>query len=174
MRRGLYVGRFQPFHLGHLHGVRYCLSKVDDLVIVIGSSQKSHEPENPFTAGERATMIRDALQEAGVDCSRYFIIPVSDVEMHSAWVAHVCAQTPKFEIVFSNEPLTRRLFEEAGYPIEGIPFKDRDRYWATEVRNRMRHGGDWEELVPRAVARYLLEINGAKRVSELAERDSKR
>ena len=63
MTTGLYVGRFQPFHLGHLEAVRYILTQVDDLVIVVGSAQHSHTMEDPFTGGERITMIRLALRE---------------------------------------------------------------------------------------------------------------
>ena len=52
-RVGLFVGRFQPFHNGHLAAVRYALDRVDYLYIVVGSAQKSHERYNPFTAGEQ-------------------------------------------------------------------------------------------------------------------------
>ena len=41
-KRGLFVGRFQPFHLGHLDMVKYALTEVDELIIVIGSAQDSH------------------------------------------------------------------------------------------------------------------------------------
>jgi nicotinamide-nucleotide adenylyltransferase len=66
VKRGLYVGRFQPFHNGHLDAIKYALNSVDELVIVIGSAQYSHHSHNPFTAGERLTMVRRALDEAGV------------------------------------------------------------------------------------------------------------
>ena len=50
-KRALFVGRFQPFHYGHLHAVRTILEEAEELVIVVGSAQMSHEPDNPFTAG---------------------------------------------------------------------------------------------------------------------------
>jgi nicotinamide-nucleotide adenylyltransferase len=59
--RGLFIGRFQPFHLGHLATVKFALKNVEELVIIIGSAQKSHELRNPFTAGERIQMIKDSL-----------------------------------------------------------------------------------------------------------------
>ena len=31
--RGLYIGRFQPFHNGHLQAIKYVLENVDELVI---------------------------------------------------------------------------------------------------------------------------------------------
>ncbi|HDM88409.1 MAG TPA: nicotinamide-nucleotide adenylyltransferase, partial [Candidatus Bathyarchaeota archaeon] len=42
MRRGLFIGRFQPPHLGHLHAIKQALEECDELIIVIGSSQYSH------------------------------------------------------------------------------------------------------------------------------------
>jgi len=49
VKRGLFVGRFQPFHLGHLGVVKDILNEVDELVIVVGSAQYSHRIDNPFT-----------------------------------------------------------------------------------------------------------------------------
>ena len=57
-RRALFVGRFQPFHNGHIHAIGEILEESDELIIVVGSAQMSHEPDNPFTAGERLEMIR--------------------------------------------------------------------------------------------------------------------
>ena len=81
VRRGLFVGRFQPPHKGHLKAMKDILEEVDELIIVVGSSQYSHTKENPFTTGERVAMIRQALTEEGVDSSRYWIIPVPDMHL---------------------------------------------------------------------------------------------
>ncbi len=71
MSRGIFVGRFQPFHLGHVATIKFALEKVEELVIVIGSAQLSHEFRNPFTAGERIQMIKDSLDaELGIDIKR--------------------------------------------------------------------------------------------------------
>src|SRR3970040_1541422 len=67
--RALWIGRFQPFHLGHLSMAKRILAEVDELVIGIGSAQYSHTPENPFTAGERlthsGTEVRRRMVEGG-------------------------------------------------------------------------------------------------------------
>ncbi|RLI24812.1 MAG: nicotinamide-nucleotide adenylyltransferase, partial [Candidatus Hecatellales archaeon] len=130
MEVGFYIGRFQPVHNGHVYAVKYALERVDELIIGIGSAQFSHEPENPFTAGERLTMLRLALDEAGVDRRLYTIIPIPDTQVHSVWVAQVLAYTPKFNVVFTNDPLSRQLFAEAGFKVEGIKFYRRTFYSA--------------------------------------------
>ena len=43
---GFLIGRFQPFHLGHLEAVKFALSNVNHLYIGIGSSNKSNELRN--------------------------------------------------------------------------------------------------------------------------------
>src|SRR5437879_11900991 len=113
MTTGLYVGRFQPFHLGHLEAIRHILGQVDDLVIVVGSAQHSHTLENPFTAGERITTIRLALQEANISPGKFVIVPLPDWDIHKVWVAHLLSQTPAFHVAYTNEPLTGPFLTEA-------------------------------------------------------------
>jgi nicotinamide-nucleotide adenylyltransferase len=168
---GLYVGRFQPFHLGHLEAVKYILGRVDELVIVVGSAHDSHTQENPFTAGERITMIRLALKEARIDANRYTVLPLPDAEFHKVWVSHLLSQTPSFDLVFTNEPLTGRLLKEAGMRVEKIPMFNRGAYTATEVRKRILEGKNWEELLPKSVAAYVRQIKGEERMREIAQTD---
>jgi len=171
VNRGLYVGRFQPFHLGHLGAIKAALKEVEELVIVIGSAQYSHKSNNPFTAGERVTMIRLALEEVKIDAANYFLIPIRDLRIHDLWVPHLVSQTPRFEVVFSNEPVTSRLFKEAGFRVEPIPFYDRETYSSTEIRQRVVQGKSWEDLVPPSVAQYIKRIFGDERLRELALSD---
>ena len=169
--RGLYVGRFQPFHLGHLDAIKYALKEVDELVIVIGSAQYSHNANNPFTAGERLVMVRQALLEARVDNSKLWIVPVPDVHLHMLWVSAVEGYTPKFSVLFSNEPLTKRLFMEAGYEVRNIPLFERKVYSSTFVREKMAKDDSWTDLVPKSVADFILEIDGVNRLRDLTRTD---
>ena len=169
--RGLYIGRFQPIHLGHLHCIRDVLSKTSQVIIAIGSAQFSHTLHNPFTAGERVTMLRMALDETGVDASKYFLIPIRDLRIHDLWVPYLVSQTPRFEIVFSNEPVTSRLFKEAGFRVEPIQFYDRDQFSATEIRERIVNGSGWEKLVPPSTSTYIKRIFGDERLRELVLSD---
>ncbi len=171
VKRGLYVGRFQPFHLGHLEAIKDVLNEVEELVIIIGSAQYSHNIQNPFTAGERLVMIRRALREAKVDYSRLWIVPVPDVHLHMLWVSALEGYTPRFNIVYSNEPLTCRLFTEAGYEVKSIRFFQRKLFTSTLVREKMLKGENWMKLVPRTVADFINEIDGVSRLRDLARTD---
>ena len=169
--RGLYVGRFQPFHIGHLDAIKYVLEAVDELVIVIGSAQYSHTSYNPFTAGERLMMVHRALVEAGVDSTKLWIVPVPDVHLHMLWVSAVEGYTPKFNIVYTNEPLTRRLFTEANYKVKDLPLFDRKVYMSTLIREKMVKDESWTTLVPKGVADFIKEIDGLNRLRDLARTD---
>ncbi|MGB9959140.1 MAG: nicotinamide-nucleotide adenylyltransferase [Candidatus Bathyarchaeales archaeon] len=171
VKRGLFVGRFQPFHLGHLGVVKDVLKEVEELVIVVGSAQYSHRMDNPFTTGERLVMIRKALEEAGIDCRRIWIVPVPDIHIHMVWVSAVEGYAPHFDVVYSNEPLTRRLFKENGYEVKSIRFHKRKDYSATEIRERILKGENWEELVPKSVAEFIKEIGGVERLKDLTKSD---
>ena len=171
VNRALYVGRFQPFHLGHLDAIKIVLKSVDELVVVIGSAQYSHNANNPFTAGERLVMVRRALEEAGIDYSRTWIVPVPDVHLHMLWVSALEGYTPKFNVVYSNEPLTRRLFMEKGYKVKNIRFFERKSYNSTLVREKMLKDDSWTTLVPKSVAQFITEIDGVNRLRDLNKTD---
>jgi nicotinamide-nucleotide adenylyltransferase len=170
--RGLYVGRFQPFHKGHLKAIKEVLKKVEEIVIVIGSAQYSHNIHNPFTAGERIVMVRQALEEANVNYSKVWIVPVPDVHLHMLWVSALEGYTPHFNIVFSNEPLTRRLFMENKYKVKKITFFERKQYNSTAIREKMLTNERWEDLVPISVVEYITKIDGINRLRDLNRKDN--
>ena len=157
--------------MGHLLVLKYILKHVDELVIVIGSAQYSHRMDDPFTTGERLTMIHNALREANMPVERCWIVPVRDVNVHMLWVAEIVGYTPKFDVVYANEPLTRRLFSEAGFKVNSIPYQKREIYSASEIRKRMLANKNWESLVPESVAKFINEIDGVQRLRDLNKTD---
>ncbi|HEV2227135.1 MAG TPA: nicotinamide-nucleotide adenylyltransferase [Nitrososphaerales archaeon] len=171
MRVGLFVGRFQPFHLGHLAAVKYALGQVRYLYVVVGSAQRSHERDNPFTAGERITMIKSALDGNGVDPSKWMAVPIVDADSHSLWVASVESMVPRFDVVFTNDALTFLLFNEGGIEVKAVPYLDRSRYSATNVRARILERKDWDSLVPPQVAKLVKRFGGVERVRALVRKD---
>ena len=162
----LMIGRFQPFHEGHLEVVRKCAQESDNLTIGIGSAQYSHSCSNPFTAGERYLMIRNTLDAEGIE--NYCIVPIEDLNRFSVWVAHVVSMSPPFTYVYTNNQFTRRLFEEAGYDTRDSPMYNRDLYSGTEVRRRMIAGEDWKGLLPDPVVEVIEEIDGVGRIMDIS------
>lgn len=81
------IGRFMPFHLGHLALLRQALAAAPRCVVVIGSARQARSPRNPFTWQEREQMIRLALSEA--EQERVHIVPLRDFHDDARWVAEV-------------------------------------------------------------------------------------
>jgi len=169
VKRGLLIGRFQPFHLGHLKGIREILKEVDELIILIGSAQYSHSFNNPFTAGERIIMIHDALVENGFDLSKFYIIPLIDTNDNRIWVAHLTSTVPPFDNAYTHNPLVKRLLYESKIDARSTDLFNRENYSATVVRNRILNNGNWEELVPKTVAKIIKTISGVERIQQIGD-----
>lgn len=167
MIRGLFPGKFQPFHIGHLEVAKVVLQEVDEIVLAIGSAQFSYTPENPFTAGERMEIMRRSLLDGGVGLERCLIVPVPDVGTHSLWVSYVKTFCPRFDVVYSNNSLVKTLFIDAGYEVKASPLFNRQLYSSAEIRRRMRERKDWRSLVSQSAAAYLEEIDAEGRLSEI-------
>ena len=168
-KRSLLIGRFNPFHNGHLKAIKVILKESDELIIVIGSIQLSHSTNNPFTAGERITMIQKSLREDGLPMEKIFIIPAMDMNRNAIYVSHIESFVPKFDIIYSNNPLIRRLFLERGYKVKSVgPYK-RKEYQGKFIRERMVKNEEWEVLVPDAVVKYITEIKGLERFHDLID-----
>ncbi len=163
----LVIGRFQPLHKGHMEVLKQCAAESEHLIVAIGSAQCSHDPGNPFTAGERYKMISDSLKDEGI--TSFSIVPVEDLNRYSVWVAHVVSMVPPFGRVYSNNPMTRRLFMEAGYDVRKSPLYNRSLYSGTEVRRRIVSGEEWRPLVPQAVADVIDSIDGVGRLRDISE-----
>ena len=169
MRRGFYIGRFQPYHDGHHSVVERIAEEVDELVVGIGSADQSHTTSDPFTAGERIMMITKSLVD--LDLVTY-PVPIEDLNRNSVWVSHVRSMSPDFDVAYSNNPLVVQLFDEAGVEVRRSKMFNRDVLEGTEVRERMIEGDDWESLVPDAVVEVVEETDGVERVQRIAKTDS--
>lgn len=64
MKIAFYIGRFSPFHNGHLNVALGALKKYDRLVFIIGSAKQPRTIKNPWLFAERRSMIYDALSHA--------------------------------------------------------------------------------------------------------------
>lgn len=53
----VYIGRFNPFHLGHAHVLLSALKTSKLTIVLIGSSGQARSLKNPFTFAERKEMI---------------------------------------------------------------------------------------------------------------------
>jgi len=162
---GLLIGRFQPFHLGHLDAVLFGLSRTENLFVGIGSSNKSNERKNPFSAEERTEMINSSIESSMIDRLKIFDIP--DVDNHEKWTFEIDQIVPKYDVVFTNDEFTKTLFEKREISVISVVLKDREKFSGTNIRNLITYDRNWRDLVPQGTRNVLDNINAKERLKNL-------
>jgi nicotinamide-nucleotide adenylyltransferase len=161
--RSLFIGRFQPFHLGHLSVVQNILKEAGELIIAIGSAEQNFLYDNPFTASERLEIIRAALDEAKIPREKYWLVAVRNIENYALWVEHVTKLVPQFQVVYTGSAIVRELFEaHGGFEVRGVEFKINAS--GTKVREMMERGSEWKSFLPKSVAEWVERLKGCERV----------
>ena len=153
----LILGRFQPFHLGHLELIRAVKNRYEKMIIAIGSAQEKGTSENPFDKNERTNMIELGLESAGI--FEYDIVCIDDINDDDRYVAHVESIVPKFDIIYSGNDLVLKLFKEAGYLTERFEYINREEWNGTSIRKMMLEGGDWKSMLQPEVGAFIENID---------------
>jgi len=165
--KALFIGRFQPFHLGHLLLLQRMNTQYEEIIIGIGSSQYHDTLDNPFSEAERYQMITQSLDAVGIH--NYRIVSITDIHNPPQWVDHVCSIVSDFDLIIANNPFTRQLFSEKGYVVKGTTYFDRKRYSGKEIRRRMIQDEQWGDLVPKVVSDIIHNIDGVNRLKRLSQ-----
>lgn len=88
MKYGIFIGRFQPVHRGHVHALSIAATQVDTLLILIGSANQCRSIKNPWVFEERATILRLKLRAEGI--SNFEILPINDYRYNNEqWISEV-------------------------------------------------------------------------------------
>ncbi len=87
----VFIGRFQPFHKGHLAVIREGIKRAEHLLILVGSANSGRTLRNPFTFEERRKMISRSIAELPdrPDCE--ILITALDDHLYNepAWIENV-------------------------------------------------------------------------------------
>ena len=165
MKKGLILGRFQPFHFGHLKLIESIVNDKVLPLICIGSAQYSHTVDNPFTVKERKEMIMAVLQS--LNCE-YEIFEIPDINNYDLYVSHLETFVPIFDQIYSGNPIVQRLFDEAGYKVVKLQMFNREVWEGSAIRLAMREGGDWESAVPNQIVDIIQHIASTERLKTLS------
>ncbi len=164
-------GRFQPFHNGHLEYLRGAYERSDEVFVGVtnpdptrikreASDPLRHLPEsNPWSYAERLLMVKAAARGAGLALDRVHVIPFP-VNEPDLWAAYVPEGVTQYIRLFSEWGGTKldRL-RDAGYEVVVLDEGIDKRISGAAVREALRTGGDWEELVPPGVARVIRSVD---------------
>lgn len=162
---GLFVGRFQPFHQGHMAVVQGMMKVCDQVIMGMGSSQFSRTDFNPFTADERRQMIGSAIEESGLNLEKFTLVELPDLPADAGWVEAVLKMTGPVTKVWSGNEHTKKLFDAAGVPVQHIsPVPGIS---ATAIRASISAGdGKWHKKVPKEVMDWILDNGGQDMIKQ--------
>lgn len=174
---GIILGRFQPFHKGHLEYLLQAYDQVNKLIVGIvtpGDEPTEYEPQdqsrfgeenNPFSYAERVRMIDRALEEIGM-------LPdyISYAHFRPQFIDEWYSAVPKDAVYFLTtgqdeasaevEEKKAQKMRDRGLRVVQLEIPMADEYYsANDIRHRIRNEENWEHLVPAAVADFLGEID---------------
>lgn len=144
----LFIGRFQPFHNGHLYSLKKCLEIAESVIVGIGSSQESGTLDNPWDFETRKKMI-DAIMSVRV-------VAIPDTPSDNEWIDDVIRLVGKFDVVVSNNDWVLSIMKSAGYKVFESGLYNRDELEGIKIRELIRRGEvSWKSRVPKQVVRQI-------------------
>ena len=158
-------GRFQPFHVGHLEYLRLARERAREIAVGITSPdsalsppeaadpQRHHPEDNPFSYWERLLMIEAVLHAEGVAPARIVPFPIGVPDRLHAYVPTGAVHLLRVFDDWGAAKIER--LRGLGYAVEVLDPGGRKGVSGTQVRARMRAGGDWRSLVPSPVAEVI-------------------
>lgn len=168
-RIGVCCGRFQPFHNGHLFVVEDIVRNYPDVVLylVVAAIEAPLTRVNPFTAAERVEMINTCMDslDLAVRAVSFLVASAADSRPAHARLGEV---VPGYEIVFSGEEDSYRLFSNRGYQVVRMS-RSREPVSGSTIRRLMLERGNWQQLVPEPVADYIERKHLDRRLADLAQ-----
>ena len=109
---GLYIGRFQPLHVGHTHVIAKMLMECEKVVIAVGSTQEYGTKRNPFSFAQRKCFIERCFPYY---IHHTYIVPLRDREKVSndaSWGDYVFENIKKLydltpDVIYEGEETER-------------------------------------------------------------------
>lgn len=101
----VFIGRFQPIHLGHMHTIRLALRLSDKLIMVIGSHKSAPSTRQPWDSNQRIEMIKKCLNSEEI--KKVIFIPIRDrIYSEFAWNQNILNEVLKlFNPPYSNKSI---------------------------------------------------------------------
>ncbi len=164
----LFIGRFQPLHLGHLYVFKEMAKSYKFLKIAIGSAQLSRVKNDPFTSEERKQFIFSTMESLGVNQKNFCVFEIPDIFNSQKWVDHVVSIVGNFDVIYSNSEWVRELFSNKDFKIaEKILFEE-EKFNATNIRKLIcANNPQWKELVPQKVITLVEKFKGVEIIKSL-------
>lgn len=171
----IFIGRFSPFHLGHLDVIKQALSKAEQLIILTGSHNRARNIKNPWSSEERATMILSALSTEEKKCTK--IIAIKDYLYNDQmWILNIQNKIAEATNYSNDIALIGFESDESSYYLKLFPkwkfysCPTKYNFHATEIRDKLFSEGQVPEgFVADEVKSYLVGWLKTLQYSQLKE-----
>ncbi|PCI38714.1 MAG: ADP-ribose pyrophosphatase [Thiotrichales bacterium] len=173
---GVYIGRFQPFHLGHLHSVTTALQHCEKLLIIVGSIKQAPSLQNPFSLAQRKSLIEQCIQEYDATqqsnlADKIQYAGVQDyLYQENAWFADVKNIVHKFTGPSDKVAIVGHHKDSSSYYLEmfadweRLPIENHDGINSANIRKAV-FANDLDSVttvVPKATATFLQTWQNSK------------
>lgn len=156
----LFIGRFQPFHLGHLYSLKKCLEVAEEVVVAVGSSRESGTKDNPWSYRVRMQMVELVGASLSGDARKVNlrVIELPDYPSDVVWLEEVKRRVKAFDVVVSNNEWVLGIFGQAGYGVYQTGLYNRDELEGVKIRALLRAGDPaWKKRVPAEIVGLISE-----------------
>jgi len=137
---------------------------IKKLIIGIGSSDKSHTPDNPFSAQEREHMLSLLLEKNGL-LSMTQIYHLPDFPDDTQWTQHIIQTIPTFTHVISDNPRVNDQFDDKIIiqPQNNLPIR------ASDIRHAIINQNHTiiNQFLSPHIIHYLQKVDAYERIKNL-------
>ena len=182
----VYIGRFQPLHLGHVHVLEKALLNSDLVIVLVGSAFQARTIKNPFTFEERRELLEGWHRELHRS-SKMQVVPVRDQPYNNAkWIQSVQEQVdliikanPDYsdaDIFLTGSDRDESTWYLGAFPQWRLDLKDKvpagEDLSSTQLRHRLfSHpfkAAEWVD-VPKITTRFLEVFDGCAEYRQLCD-----
>ena len=166
-----FIGRFQPFHMGHKAVIDSALRRAKKVAIILGSDQQPRSARNPFTTAERVEMITAVYPDEVKHGRIHFRPQVNHTYNMDRWISGVqssvmsVANTP-----FTPDPVRTGLIghskDHSSFYLKSFPTWDNvevpnfNNINATDIRAAFLAKATWDDefgyFMPDEVRHWML------------------
>lgn len=159
----VFIGRFQPFHEGHLHVIEKALEQANKVIVLVGSATGARRPRNPWSYQERHGVIMDAINKGMFYSGRVWVLPLRDyIYREDRWLDAVQRAVGSVAPSTTSIALIGRNKDESTYYLSRFPqwksieVSDGTNIDATMIRGAFFSGKGVEgNFIPAATIKFL-------------------
>lgn len=154
----VFIGRFQPFHGGHIHVIEEALKVSKKVLVLVGSAYSPRDIRNFLTFEERKQIIEEEYKHT----HRVQVLPLRDhLYNDDRWVSQVQKQVLKVASPSDNIAIIGHSKDESSYYLSIFPqfkqleVKNYKNLNATDIRHYLLEGYIPEAVLPSVMSQII-------------------